>query len=105
MMDNVTQNETPWIDRKATQQAAIAAQARALSGRRRRVDPTTCERDYSVAEQEFMFAIQEYKAKSGRQFPTWSEVLEVLTSLGYEKAPAASAPQSDNFEKTSSLAS
>ena len=29
--------------------------------------------------------MNEYKLKSGRMFPTWSEVLEVLRNLGYEK--------------------
>jgi hypothetical protein len=62
-----------------------AAQARATSGRRRLVDPTTCERDYSADEQEFMNSMQAYKASSGRMFPTWSEVLEVLGGLGYQK--------------------
>ena len=60
-------------------------------GRRRFVDPTTCERDYSQAELEFMLAMNEYKHKSGRMFPTWSEVLEVLCHLGYEKIPDACA--------------
>jgi hypothetical protein len=55
------------------------------------VDPTTCERDYSAAEGEFMQAMQEYKQRSGRMFPTWSEVLEVLRGLGYEK-PAGDCP-------------
>lgn len=32
-----------------------------------------------------MQAMQEYKRRSGRMFPTWSEVLEVLGSLGYRK--------------------
>lgn len=53
--------------------------------RRRQIDPTTCERDYGDAEIEFMNAMDTYKRKSGRQFPTWSEVLEVLHSLGYRK--------------------
>lgn len=53
--------------------------------RRRLVDPTTCERDYSPEEIEFMRAMDDYKRRSGRQFPTWSEVLEVLESLGYRK--------------------
>lgn len=53
--------------------------------RRRQIDPTTCERDYSINEVEFMRAMDAYKRKSGRPFPTWSEVLEVLTSLGYRK--------------------
>ncbi|MFO1019310.1 MAG: hypothetical protein U0903_01210 [Planctomycetales bacterium] len=53
--------------------------------RRGKIDPTTCERDYSQDEIEFMRAMDEYKRKSGRMFPTWSEVLEVVRSLGYEK--------------------
>jgi hypothetical protein len=57
--------------------------------RRRMIDPTTCERDYSNDEIEFMKAMDEYKRKSGRMFPTWSEVLEVVRALGYER-PARS---------------
>jgi hypothetical protein len=53
--------------------------------RRRQIDPTTCERDYSGEEIEFMKAMDDYKRQSGRQFPTWSEVLEVIRSLGYRK--------------------
>lgn len=34
---------------------------------------------------EFVQAIRDYRAQSGRMFPTWSEVLEVLISLGYQK--------------------
>ena len=53
--------------------------------RRRQIDPTTCERDYSGDEIEFMKAMDDYKRQSGRQFPTWSEVLEVIRCLGYRK--------------------
>ena len=53
--------------------------------RRRQIDPTTCERDYKPDEIEFMRAMDDYKRRSGRQFPTWSEVLEVLRDLGYRK--------------------
>ena len=55
--------------------------------RRRQIDPTTCERDYTGDEIEFMSAIEQYKRHSGRMFPTCSEVLEVLKSLGYERRP------------------
>ncbi|MCH7750885.1 MAG: hypothetical protein IH898_01850 [Planctomycetes bacterium] len=51
--------------------------------RRRQIDPTTCERDYSVQEVDFMNAMEKYKRKSGRMFPTCSEVLEVIRDLGY----------------------
>ena len=53
--------------------------------RRRQIDPTTCERDYSDDEVEFMHALDAYKRSSGRMFPTCSEVLEVLRGLGYAK--------------------
>lgn len=53
--------------------------------RRRQIDPTTCERDYTDDEIQFMNAIDEYKRASGRMFPTCSEVLEVVRSLGYVK--------------------
>jgi hypothetical protein len=53
--------------------------------RRRQIDPTTCERDYNAEELEFMRAMDLYKRRSGRQFPTWSEVLEVLQHMGYRK--------------------
>ena len=53
--------------------------------RRRQIDPTTCERDYSGDEIEFMQAMDAYKRASGRMFPTCSEILEVVRSLGYEK--------------------
>jgi hypothetical protein len=71
---------------KASRRATHAANSRSSSGRRRLIDPTTCERGYSEAEWEFMKAIQEYKQKSGRMFPTWSEVLEVVQGLGYQKS-------------------
>ena len=53
--------------------------------RRRQIDPTTCERDYRPDEVEFMKAMDDYKRRSGRQFPTWSEVLEVIRDIGYRK--------------------
>ena len=57
--------------------------------RRRQIDPTTCERDYSVEEVEFMNSMDEYKRTSGRMFPTCSEVLEVIRGLGYVKLTPA----------------
>ncbi len=58
---------------------------RAKVTRRRQIDPTTCERDYTHEEVEFMHALDAYKRASGRMFPTCSEVLEVLRGLGYQK--------------------
>lgn len=81
-----------WDDRKATARARRASQARATGNRRRSVDPCTSDLDYSPAQLEFMLAMQEYKQASGRMFPTWSETLEVLMKLGYEKSLKPTVP-------------
>ena len=65
--------------------AENAAAKRKSSERRRLIDPTTCERDYTDDETEFMKAMDRYKRENRRPFPTWSEVLEVLRSLGYRR--------------------
>lgn len=39
----------------------------------------------SAAERELAQAIEAYQRSSGRMFPTWSEVLGILESLGYHK--------------------
>ena len=57
--------------------------------RRRQIDPTTCEREYTDAEVQFMHAMDEYKRASGRMFPTCSEILEVLHKLGYRQIESA----------------
>ncbi len=65
--------------------AGVAPPRRATARRRRQIDPTTCERDYSADEIEFMRALEDYKRRNGRMFPTCSEVLEVVRSLGYTR--------------------
>src|SRR5262249_19650393 len=71
------------------QSASVAVERRQVERRkvprRRQIDPTTCERDYTDAEVEFMNALDEYKRRNGRMFPTCSEILEVVCGLGYEK--------------------
>lgn len=65
--------------------ALNAAEKRRTSERRRLIDPTTCERDYTDEETDFMKAMDRYKRDNRRPFPTWSEVLEVMRSLGYRR--------------------
>lgn len=69
--------------------APVTLERRTKVQRRRQIDPTTCERDYSEEEVGFMNAMDEYKRKSGRMFPTCSEVLEVIRGLGYVKLSPA----------------
>ena len=60
--------------------------------RRRKIDPTTCERDYSQDEIAFMTALDQYKRDSGRMFPTCSEILEVIRGLGYLRLDESGVP-------------
>lgn len=46
---------------------------------------TTSERIYSDAEAEFLRAVEAFKRKHRRPFPTHTELFGVLLSLGYAK--------------------
>lgn len=93
--DRRIENHTVAVERRKLQR-------REKVTRRRQIDPTTCERDYSDDEVEFMHALDQYKRTSGRMFPTCSEVLEVIRNLGYVKTNSAAATQievsAENFE-------
>jgi hypothetical protein len=89
LVDRRKRNIPVAIDRRRQN----AAEKRRTSERRRLIDPTTCERDYNDDETTFMRAMERYKRENRRPFPTWSEVLEVLVSLGYRKVePAGDLP-------------
>jgi hypothetical protein len=65
---------------------AGARKRRAKKERRRRVEPTTLEKQFTPDELEFMNAMQAFKVHTGRAFPTHVEVLKVAVGLGYRKA-------------------
>lgn len=110
---DVTLNRREGSDRRAnsdrrSRNEPVAVERRKLErrvkvARRRQIDPTTCERDYSLEEVEFMNALEEYKRTSGRMFPTCSEVLEVLRNLGYQKRPRPVEPAVEPFEAAPSI--
>ena len=55
-------------------------------GRRLSDERKSAEEGQMSDEQfEFLQAINEYKQKNTRPFPTWTEVLEVIKALGYRK--------------------
>jgi len=58
-------------------------EARVRKERRKRIDPTTFEKQYTGDELEFMNAMQRYKERTGKAFPTYGEVIKVAVSLGY----------------------
>jgi hypothetical protein len=47
---------------------------------------------------EFAGAIDEYRRRNNRPFPTWSEVLEVLRGLGYTKRPDLALPRRNRVQ-------
>lgn len=63
-----------------------AGERRQRKERRRRVDPTTFEKQYTDDEIEFMNAVQRFKVQTGRPFPSHREVLRIADSLGYRKS-------------------
>ncbi len=55
-------------------------------GRRLTDERKSAEQGQMSDEQfEFLLAIEEYKKKNTRPFPTWTEVLEVIKAMGYRK--------------------
>jgi len=84
------------VTAEESQVKALIAQEkkRTKTQRRRQIDPTTCERDYSGDEVEFMQAMDAYKRKNGRMFPTCSEILEVIRDLGYSRPDRIADPAS-----------
>jgi hypothetical protein len=54
--------------------------------RRRRIDPTTCERDYTAEQLAFLKAMEVFRRI--HPFPTYRQVLQVAYQLGYRKVAA-----------------
>lgn len=66
---------------------------------KRLTDDRKSAEEGQLSEEQFAFlmAIDEYKRKNTRPFPTWTEVLEVIKALGYRKV---AEPQSlEQLEK------
>jgi hypothetical protein len=79
------------------------AERRQKKARRRRIDPTTFDKQYTDDEMEFMNAMQRFKEQTGRPFPTHGEVLKVAARLGYRRPvvdPADSSDEPDDDDPT-----
>jgi hypothetical protein len=50
--------------------------------------------DYTDDERAFLVAIEGYKRRNRRPFPTWREVLHVAHCLGYRRVAEARPPNS-----------
>ncbi|MGA1979364.1 MAG: hypothetical protein ABSG99_02200 [Sedimentisphaerales bacterium] len=74
-------------------------------GRRRSDVRKSAEEGQMSDEQfEFLMAIDEYKRKNTRPFPTWTEIFEVIRTLGYRKVaepqPLGQFKEEPNVPKT-----
>jgi len=47
-----------------------------------------------------MQAMQAYKTESGRTYPTWGEVLQVISRLGYQKQAPEPTPEASERAST-----
>jgi hypothetical protein len=73
------------VERRREQQP-VPVERRSGVERRQTPDRRGVNRyELSSDEMEFVHAIQRFKERTGKSFPTWSEVLGILRSLGYEK--------------------
>ena len=88
----------------ATIPKAAPQERRIKKQRRRQIDPTTCERDYSNDEMEFMHALDDYKRAAGRMFPTCSEILEVIRDLGYVRVTSAPSVSAETLGSVDEIA-
>jgi hypothetical protein len=53
--------------------------------RRKRIDPTTFDKQYTEDEVEFMNAMQRFKVQTGKAFLSHGDVIRVAYQLGYRK--------------------
>jgi len=71
------------VDRRT---GATGMDRRRGPGRRRSDHRRSAEEGEMTPEQfEFIMAINEYKRVNRRPFPSWTEVLDIVTALGYRK--------------------
>jgi hypothetical protein len=80
-------------DRRAGGDRRTGGDRRQSPGRRaddieehRKVERRINEYPMSDEELEFIRAVNEYKQRYNKPFPTWSEILHILKSMGYQKA-------------------
>ena len=87
--DSVFHDRRSGLDRRdqaETMPDPTPVERRARPDRRRRIDPTTFEKQYTPEELEFMNAMQYFKVQSGKAFPSYGDVLRVAERLGYHRS-------------------
>jgi len=75
--DRRVRSQPPPVERRSGQDRR--------AGGERRVQRNINQYDLGEDVLEFIRAIQVFKERTGKSFPTWSDVLGILRDLGYEK--------------------
>ena len=85
--ENITEERRCDPDRRANVvDRRLGLDRRRGPGRRLSDERKAAEQGQMSDEQfEFLLAIDEYKRKNSKRFPTWTEVFEVIKALGYRK--------------------
>jgi hypothetical protein len=78
-------------DRRVTNVGAPTGLERRRGPGRRLSDFTKAAEEGELTPEQFLFvmAIEEFKRANARQYPTWTDVLEVVRLLGYRKTMAS----------------
>ena len=81
--------DAPMSPKKSAAKKTAARKTVVVKGRAKAPEPpppsTTKPAEMEADVLEFIQAIDDYKRKAGRPFPSWSEVLEIIKGLGYER--------------------
>ena len=73
-------------DRRAGADRRSGLDRRRGPGRRRSDQRRSAEEGEMTEPQfEFVMAVEEYKQVNKRPFPSWTEILDIITALGYRK--------------------
>lgn len=61
------------------------------------VSYATSDKEFTSDEIDFILAMDQFKARTGKKFPTWTDALYVARTLGYSKMDFQDQPFEDMF--------
>ncbi|MHC4996571.1 MAG: hypothetical protein ACYTGQ_16115 [Planctomycetota bacterium] len=104
-MDEPKNTEEHQVERRGGERRSVVDRRTGLERLRgpgrRRTDFTRSAEEGEMTGEQFLFvaAIDAFKRVNGKQFPTWTEVLEVIRRLGYRKTMSSelNLPNTDDW--------
>lgn len=80
------------VNHRRSELSRISARKKRSTSKNGKGYPVTSDRQYSSDECEYLMAVEEFQANTGRRFPTACEYLSVAKKLGYEKPMVHAIP-------------